>query len=144
VRPTAKEVIRVRRQILLLLLVIFFLSMVGLFTVRNRWPGGGQPVWTVPGGDSQRGRQLIINYGCPACHVIAGVRQATGRVGPKLEDIGEQSYLAGVLPNMPDNLIQWIMSPQEISPGTAMPDLNVSEPDARDIATYLYQGQQGG
>jgi hypothetical protein len=30
------------------------------------------------------------------------------------------------------------MDPQRLSPGTAMPDLAVSERDARDISAFLY------
>jgi cytochrome c1 len=33
---------------------------------------------------------------------------------------------------------RWIRNPQQVSPGTAMPDLKVGEEDARDITTFLY------
>jgi cytochrome c1 len=46
--------------------------------------------------------------------------------------------LAGRLNNTPANLQAWIRDPQRISPGTAMPDLNVGEGDARDISAFLY------
>jgi cytochrome c len=128
-----------RKQILLISLALLVLGSIGLLILRDQWPGGGQQVWTVPGGDPQQGRQAILKYGCSACHVIDGIRQATGRVGPKLEDFGQQIYIGGVLPNTPDNLIQWIMNPNEVSPDTAMPDLDVTEQDARDIAAYLYE-----
>ena len=93
---------------------------------------------TVAEGDQHRGRRMILAYGCSGCHVVSSVRQATGRVGPKLEDIREQIYLAGVLPNQPDNMVQWLMSPRELSPQTAMPDLGVTEQDARDLGAFLY------
>ena len=32
----------------------------------------------------------------------------------------------------------WIRDPQQVSPGTAMPDLDVGEGDARDITAFLY------
>jgi cytochrome c1 len=31
----------------------------------------------------------------------------------------------------------WIQHPQRIDPNTAMPDMDVSERDARDISAYL-------
>ena len=37
---------------------------------------------------------------------------------------------------------QWIRDPQQVSPGTAMPDLNVGEGDARDITAFLYTRAQ--
>ena len=62
---------------------------------------------------------LMIQYGCPTCHVIPSVPGANGKVGPSLESISQRSYLAGVLPNTPQNLVQWIMHPQHFQPGTA-------------------------
>lgn len=97
------------------------------------------PAWYVRGGDPQRGRLAIARYGCGACHVIPGIRTAQGRVGPQLAGLREQMYVAGVLPHRPENLVTWIRQPQEVNPQTAMPDLNVTEGDARDIAAYLYQ-----
>jgi cytochrome c1 len=47
-------------------------------------------------------------------------------------------FIGGVLPNRPANLVRWIRFPQETDSLTAMPDLGVSERDARDIAAYLY------
>ena len=90
------------------------------------------------GGDVERGRATIERYGCGACHEIKGVHEATGRVGPPLSTIADRMYLAGQLPNNPDNMIRWIREPQKVATGTAMPDMNVSERDARDIAAYLY------
>ncbi|SAL01337.1 cytochrome c, monohem [Caballeronia pedi] len=90
------------------------------------------------GGNPQRGLQAIQRYGCGACHRIDGVPGAYGNVGPTLEKIGERAYVAGKLPNSPDNLQTWIRFPQRVVPGSAMPDLDVSETDARDIAAYLY------
>jgi cytochrome c len=34
--------------------------------------------------------------------------------------------------------MQWIQHPQKIEPGTAMPEMQVTEQDARDIVAYLY------
>jgi cytochrome c len=130
-----------RKQLLLISLAVLGLALVGLFILREQWLVREEPVWTVPEADPQQGRRAILAYGCSACHVVAGIGQARGRVGPKLEDIGEQIYIAGVLPNTPANMIEWIMNPQDVSPQTAMPDLDVSEWDARNIAAYLYDRQ---
>jgi cytochrome c len=85
-----------------------------------------------------RGRAQIQHYGCGACHDIPGVSGATGLVGPPLGTIADRMYLAGQLPNNADNMIRWIREPQHVENGTAMPNLNVTEADARDIAAYLY------
>ena len=96
------------------------------------------PVQQVFGGSSERGRELLYDYGCHTCHTIPGVRGAEGKVGPYLGFFGQQMYIAGQLSNTPDNLVRWIMFPQQVEPGTAMPNLNVTAEDARHIAAYLY------
>lgn len=90
------------------------------------------------GGHPDHGKQLIRSYGCAACHVIPGIPGASATVGPPLTQMGNRNYIAGVLKNTPENLIQWIQNPPGIDPKTAMPHLRVSETDARDIAGYLY------
>jgi len=96
------------------------------------------PVVLVAGGNAARGRQAITTYGCGACHVIPGVRAAAGMVGPPLTAFAGRAYIAGEAPNTARALVQWIMNPQSIEPGTAMPALGVTEAHARDIAAYLY------
>lgn len=86
----------------------------------------------------ESGRQLIASYGCGSCHFITGVPGADSRAAPPLDRFYERTYIAGRLSNTEENLIQWIQNPQEIDPGNAMPDLGVTEEEARDIAAYLY------
>ena len=50
----------------------------------------------------------------------------------------EGRIVAGMLPNSPENVVRWIRNPKQVDGLTAMPNLNVSEADARDIAGYLY------
>lgn len=90
-------------------------------------------------GDATRGAEALKRYGCGSCHFIQGISGADGRVGPPLHDLGRRAYLAGMLPNTPDNLVRWITDPQSIDPKTAMPDLAVSEAEAQDMAVYLFQ-----
>lgn len=94
--------------------------------------------WSVAGGDPDRGRAAIERHGCGSCHVIPGIREARGRVGPQLVDFASQMYVAGVLANVPENLVRWLQDPRAVDPLTAMPDLGVTEEEARDMAAYLY------
>jgi cytochrome c1 len=55
-----------------------------------------------------------------------------------LADIGHRVYVGGVISNTPDNLVQWIVSPQSLSPQSAMPATGITEAEARDVATFLY------
>lgn len=89
------------------------------------------------GNSPQNPPDLMIKYGCPTCHVIPKVPGAVGKVGPSLDTLSQRSYLAGSLQNTPENLIRWIMHPQKYRPGTAMPEMGVTEQDARTIASFL-------
>lgn len=90
------------------------------------------------GGEPSRGRDALRSYGCSSCHAIPGVPGATAAVGPALADLVHRSTVAGDLPNSADALIRWIRHPQRHRPGTLMPELNVTDGDARDIVAYLY------
>ena len=90
------------------------------------------------GGDPDRGVNAIGRYGCGACHTIPGIRGANALVGPPLTRIARRSYLAGEVQNTPANMVRWIQHPQRIEKGTVMPEMGVTESDARDIAAYLY------
>ena len=90
------------------------------------------------GGNARLGRTEIRKYGCNTCHEIPGVPGARGLIGPRLDGIGQRYYIAGELPNTPENLMLWIEHPRQVEPHTAMPEMGVTEQDSRDIAAYLY------
>ena len=87
--------------------------------------------------DAARGKRAINQYACATCHAIPGIVGANAPVGPPLAGIGSRLMLGGVLPNSPENMARWIRAPQEVAPLTAMPNLGVTQRDARDIAAYL-------
>jgi cytochrome c2 len=93
---------------------------------------------TTGGGNARVGRDTIRKYGCYACHSIDGVPGARGLVGPPLDGIGNREFIAGELPNTPNNLMRWIQHPRQVEPHTVMPEMGVTEQDSRDIAAYLY------
>jgi cytochrome c2 len=100
--------------------------------------GGCQAQPPPASGDAERGRLLLRQFPCRHCHTIPGVANARGKVGPPLDRLSQRVYLAGTLPNTRDNLVRWILAPQDVKPGSAMPDLGVTELHARDMAAYLY------
>ena len=88
-------------------------------------------------GDPSRGEALFIQYGCGSCHALRNVRNATGMVGPPLDGVALRVIIGGHLANKPENMERWIRDPQHVAPGTAMPNLEVGEADARDITAFL-------
>ena len=91
----------------------------------------------VRGASPDLGKQLIVKYGCGACHEVPGIKGASGLVGPPLTHLGRRGTIAGELANTPDNLTTWIHDPHAVEPGTDMPNLGVTLGEARNIAAYL-------
>jgi mono/diheme cytochrome c family protein len=85
---------------------------------------------------------MFRQYACDNCHLIDGMVGPRTHVGPSLANWRQRKYIAGILPNSPDNLVRWIMEPQTVSPHTMMPDLDVIEPHARQMARYLMTARE--
>lgn len=98
---------------------------------------GVRPI-SVVGGNVAEGKRLVAQYQCAACHVIPGIAAAQGQAGPPLERFGRRSYIAGRIPNLPEPLMRWLVDPPAMKPGTLMPNVGVSQAEARHMAAYLY------
>ena len=101
-------------------------------------PGVVRAAAAATGGDPVRGRVLIRQYGCVSCHTVPGVPGAHSIVGPPLAGFASRTYVAGIMANRPENVMRWIQNPPGIDTLTAMPNVGVTEQDARDITGYLY------
>jgi putative membrane protein len=116
-------------------LVVIFVAALALSSCDR---ASGDDRYQLAGANPDRGPAAIRRYGCGSCHNIPGVTGARGMVGPPLGQVSQRVFIAGVLPNEPDNMIRWIENPQAVDPKTAMPNMGVTTQDARDIAAYLY------
>lgn len=99
------------------------------------------PAQAAQGARVERGKALLAQYQCGACHAIPGVPAARGELAQTLRAWGRRSYIAGRLPNRPETLARWIIDPQALVPGTAMPSMGVSPADAQAMADYLFSLQ---
>lgn len=90
------------------------------------------------GGDLALAPPIFRRYGCVGCHSIPGIPGADGKVGGQLVGLSDQVYIGGVANNTADNLVAWIVSPQQFSPRSAMPATGITETEARHLAAYLY------
>lgn len=127
--PTTPRRARPLAWVLLVAAVLFVASCGGA--------QGEQRHAAIPGGDAEAGREKIVQFGCVSCHAVPGVPSVTRGVGPDLEGFEDQLYISGQIPNRPEELIRWLLDPQALIPGTAMPSSGLSEQDARDIAAYV-------
>lgn len=89
-------------------------------------------------GDPDKGRRIVADIGCGACHVIPGVPGARGVVGPSLKGFGQRKYISGVFPNEPSVLTRWVRNAPSLAPDTAMPALPMTREQARHVTAYLY------
>lgn len=85
-----------------------------------------------------RGKMLMTQYSCTACHNIPGVQGPPGMVGPPLEHMASRGSIAGKFPNNPDTMARWLQNPQAMDPQNSMPNLNVTPVDSHDMAAFLY------
>jgi mono/diheme cytochrome c family protein len=98
----------------------------------------GKPAAGELSGNVEAGRRALGQYLCATCHQIPGVTGANNHVGPPLNGIATRRYIGGIIANNPENMVRWLMDPQQFDPLSAMPALGVSDKDARDIAAFLY------
>jgi len=95
----------------------------------------GSAPWAPP--DAERGRAATTQYACNACHRIPGVTGSDVAVGPPLAGFAARRLIAGAVNNDTEHLVRWIRDPQSVDPETTMPNLQVTDRDARDMAAYL-------
>lgn len=117
---------------------VLVLAMIILAVACKRQEAPQPPPPSAAPGDAARGRLLIDQFSCSACHVIPGIQGARGMIGPSLEHIGSQTTIAAKHENTPATMAKWIQNPQSFDPANTMPALGINDADARDIAAYLF------
>jgi len=90
------------------------------------------------GGGRHSEAKHLIQARCGSCHEVPGVPRAVGNVGPSLAGMGQRQVIAGHFPNDRETLIRWILHPQQMLPGNAMPDSDLTPDQAGKIADYLH------
>ena len=98
-----------------------------------------EPQQDMPQASSERGKEAIERVGCGSCHRIPGIPWPEGKVGPPLDSFAGRALIAGRLPNRPDLLAAYVRNAPALVPGSGMPAMPVTEEEARNIASYLYE-----
>ncbi len=84
---------------------------------------------------ADRGKALVVKYGCVTCHDMAGA--GTQKMGPSLAHIGSQPVIAKKLSNTAETLAKYLQDPQAADPDNTMPNLAIGPAESRDLAAYL-------
>lgn len=93
------------------------------------------PRGTYKGGSATEGKKMFETIGCQDCHVAQGftkVRDARGTsydIAPELSRVGSKDN--------PDWIYDWVKNPRHFNPETRMPNLRLTDPEARNIVAYL-------
>jgi cytochrome c oxidase subunit II len=83
------------------------------------------------------GQEIFMRSPCPLCHNIQGT-DASGKTGPDLTHFaGRRSIAAATLPNRRPLLAAWIVDPQHIKPGNAMPMMDIRPGELEPLLDYL-------
>jgi cytochrome c2 len=101
------------------------------------YTGMPAPEGTVPwqGGDPQVGRGLFVSRGCRGCHAIEPTEESFSPRIPHLAGIGAK--VRG------DWLFTWLKSPRSYDPDTTMPQLQLTDDDARHLVAFLLSHREG-
>jgi mono/diheme cytochrome c family protein len=88
-----------------------------------------------------RGKKLVVEYGCAACHTINGVSPPQN-FAPDLSRIGSKPlFQVGFLRGMPENLPAYISGkihdPRAFGPALKMPQFTLAEPQIEALTTAL-------
>jgi cytochrome c oxidase subunit 2 len=85
---------------------------------------------------AKKGGELFSQTACVGCHTIRGV--SGGAIGPDLTHVGSRNMLAaGIVANTPENMVRWLKNPQAVKPGVLMPNLGLTDDQAKALTAYL-------
>jgi cytochrome c oxidase subunit 2 len=91
------------------------------------------------GPEAARGRELFRSLACAGCHTVRGLTGGKFPGAPDLTNVASQTSIVGGLlsPVNEENLRRWISNPPAVKPGTAMPNLGLSEQQVTDLVNFL-------
>jgi cytochrome c oxidase subunit 2 len=88
-------------------------------------------------GAALRGETFFRQNACLVCHEVGGVH-SNAPVGPDLTHFaGRETIGAGVAPNTDSDLRRWLAHPQQVKPGSHMPDFRLTAAQVEDLRAYL-------
>jgi len=92
--------------------------------------------FATPDDPIEAGQQIMESI-CASCHLVEGTA-AQGTIGPELTNFANEDQIADVVENNEENLRAWLADPPAVKPGTAMPNLGLTEAQIEALVAYLY------
>ncbi len=76
--------------------------------------------------------------GCAGCHIIPGIPEARGKIGPSLQGLSQRARIAGGRrANTTENLREWLKNPQDVNPDTPMPNFALTDREIEILIKFL-------
>lgn len=85
--------------------------------------------------DAVQGEE-IFKAKCLQCHAVTPDSRG---FGPNLAGFANRETVAGYRPNTTDWLNKWLKDPQEVKPGTLMPNVGLNDQELTDLVKYLQE-----
>jgi cytochrome c oxidase subunit 2 len=102
----------------------------------ERWVAAQKAAPPEPAGAAAEGKAIFARSACVGCHTIRGV--SAGALGPDLTHFGSRALFgAGLWPTTGDHVVTWLKDPPALKPGSKMPNLHLTDAEARALAAYL-------
>jgi cytochrome c oxidase subunit 2 len=102
----------------------------------DQWVAVQQATPPEPEGAAAEGKGVYTRTACVGCHTIRGV--SAGTLGPDLTRFGGRALFgAGLWPTTSDNVVAWLKDPPALKPGAKMPNLHLTDAEAKALAAYL-------
>jgi cytochrome c oxidase subunit II len=102
----------------------------------DRWVATQKVAPPEPEGAAAEGKAVFTRSACVGCHTIRGV--SAGALGPDLTHFGSRALFgAGLWPTTVDHVVAWVKDPAALKPGSKMPNLHLTDAEAKALAVYL-------
>ena len=95
------------------------------------------PEETLPTDNVEDGKSLFISKACTGCHVIKGIPEAQGKVGPELTYQASNVQIMGVVANTEENLKKYLKDPVKLKPGISMPNQHLTDSEIDALVAFL-------
>jgi cytochrome c oxidase subunit II len=84
------------------------------------------------------GKKVFYANSCVNCHKVDGSPVAVGVFGPDLTHLmSRQTLASGAAPLNKETLHSWITDPEEIKPGSLMPNMQLTPQQVDEVVAYL-------
>jgi mono/diheme cytochrome c family protein len=87
------------------------------------------------GGIAAKGKEIVESVGCLACHSIGEQTKVRELRGSSYDMAPELTRVASKV--TPDWIYDWVRNPRHYNPTTKMPNLRLTDGEARDVTAYL-------